>query len=170
MDEEVWADIPGYVGFYQASTRGAIRSLIRLLPSAVEAGMRKPKQVLRPGTDGNGRLHVALCREGRVKHFQVHRLVLEAFVGPCPDGLESLHGDGDHTNNRLGNLRWGTRVQNREEQRRHGRPFGGPKKLTTEIVAQIRADTGTTRALGAKYGVSCVMIHNIRSGKAWRNV
>lgn len=167
MDEEVWADIPGYIGFYQASTWGNVRSLVRLLPSAVEAGVRKHKQVLRPGADGNGRLHVALSVNGRVKHHQVHRLVLYAFVGPCPEGMETLHGDGDHTNNRLDNLRWGTPTENADDQRRHGRPFGAPKKLTTEIVAKIRADTGTQREIALKYGVSQVMIHNIRTGKAW---
>jgi len=54
-------------------------------------------------------------------HKLVHRLVLEAFAGPCPDGMEACHGDGDPTNNRRLNLRWDTRSSNQLDTVRHGR-------------------------------------------------
>lgn len=167
---EEWRDIPGYVGLYQASSEGRIRSLVRVLDRCTAEGVRREKKVLSPGGDHNGRLHVALSSKGTVRHFQVHRLVLEAFVGPCPPGMECLHGDGDHANCALENLRWGTRVQNRDDQRRHGRAFGAPKKLTKEEAAAIRADPDTQRKIADKYGVSQVTVHMIKTGRTWNDM
>ena len=61
---------------------------------------------------------------GKVTCRYVHRLVLEAFVGPCPPGLECLHRDHDTANNRLRNLRWGTRTENIEDKVKAGRARG----------------------------------------------
>src|SRR5690606_38480338 len=49
-----------------------------------------------------------------------HVLVAEAFIGPRPEGAECLHGDGDHTNNMVSNLRWGTKSENQLDSVRHG--------------------------------------------------
>lgn len=46
--------------------------------------------------------------------------MLTAFVGPCPDGMEGCHNDGDPHNNRLDNLRWDTRANNARDAIRHG--------------------------------------------------
>lgn len=46
------------------------------------------------------------------KRYRVHRLVLETFVGPCPDGMECDHSDRNRRNNALTNLRWLPRTQN----------------------------------------------------------
>lgn len=44
--------------------------------------------------------------------YLVHRLVLEAFVGSCPENMECDHIDRNRTNNHLTNLRWVTRSEN----------------------------------------------------------
>jgi len=49
-----------------------------------------------------------------------HRVVLEAFVGPCPDGLVTRHLDGVKLNNRLSNLTYGTYTENNLDILRHG--------------------------------------------------
>ena len=49
---------------------------------------------------------VSLSRDGVMNKFQVHTLVLNAFVGPCPEGMLCLHEDNDPTNNSLTNLHW----------------------------------------------------------------
>jgi hypothetical protein len=64
-------------------------------------------------------LRVGLCVKGKRYHRYVHRLVLEAFVGPCPEGLECRHLNGVGTNNHLGNLKWGTQQENRQDTVRH---------------------------------------------------
>jgi HNH endonuclease len=50
----------------------------------------------------------------------IHRLVLEAFVGPCPPGLICCHNDGEPANNRVENLRWDTYQANENDKFRHG--------------------------------------------------
>lgn len=67
-----------------------------------------------------GHLHVQLWKDNRPRTVRIHRLVLEAFVGPCPAGLEGCHGDGDASNNRLENLRWDTPSENNYDSVRHG--------------------------------------------------
>jgi len=47
-------------------------------------------------------------------------MVLEAFVGPCPEGMECCHRDGNPANNHVGNLYWGTRSENLYDAVRHG--------------------------------------------------
>lgn len=56
----------------------------------------------------------------------VHRLVALAFIGPCPEGMEVLHINGEPDDNRLENLRYGTRAENVADTIRHGRhPWAG---------------------------------------------
>ena len=50
----------------------------------------------------------------------VGRVVLETFIGPCPAGMECCHGNGNYHDNRLENLRWGTKQDNSDDRRRHG--------------------------------------------------
>ena len=66
-------------------------------------------------------LTVRLSENGKSRIFRVHRLVLEAFVGPCPNGLEARHLDGNPANNNRNNLCWGTPAENTEDKRKHGR-------------------------------------------------
>lgn len=53
------------------------------------------------------------------KSFYVHRLVLEAFVGECPEGFECDHIDRNRSNNCLQNLRWITIFENRRRATYH---------------------------------------------------
>jgi hypothetical protein len=55
----------------------------------------------------------------KLKTMRVHRLVLDAFVGPCPDGMECRHLNGVKADCRLSNLAWGTRKENIEDRVRH---------------------------------------------------
>lgn len=58
--------------------------------------------------------------KGRVICRYVHRMVLETFVGPCPDGMLGCHNDGNTANNRRTNLRWDTPAANMADKDRHG--------------------------------------------------
>lgn len=53
-----------------------------------------------------------MSRGQELRHASVHPLVLEAFVGPRPPGMEACHADGNKTNNALSNLRWDTKRAN----------------------------------------------------------
>lgn len=171
---ENWRDVIGYEGFYQVSDDGRVRSLWRLLPHAVRAGVRKPKIILKYGSNNQGRLQVTLSRDNVQKRFQVHRLVLAAFTGPCPDGLEGLHKNGDHLDCKISNLKWGTHAENMQDTVRHGHArlgeASGKSKLTEQDVRDIRASTDTGRILANRYGISQPAIVNIRSRKTWKHV
>lgn len=91
----------------------------------------------------------------------VHILVLESFVGPCPDGLQCRHLDGKPRNNRLDNLAWGTVRENAEDRMRHGTHLFGEKHgralLGESDVHEIRrrlAAGETNASLAREFGVS----------------
>lgn len=98
-----WLDIAGFEGYYQISDSGLVRSFHRcLLP-----------RLLKPYQRGRyGHLSVVLTRNRKQVAKQIHRLVLETFVGPCPDGKVG--------NNNVDNLYWGTRQDNVNDAIRHG--------------------------------------------------
>ena len=64
---------------------------------------------------------------GDKKSHSVSRTVLDAFLGPAPPGTQCCHWDGDITNNRLRNLRWGTPKENMADRDRHGRTARGER-------------------------------------------
>ena len=115
---EIWKPIAGYEGIYEVSDRGRVRSLDRV----DSIGHRWKGQIIRShAVSPRGYQGVALYRgEPRAWQPLVHRLVLEAFVGPCPEGMEACHGDGDTTNNAVTNLRWDTPSENSYDTVRHG--------------------------------------------------
>lgn len=75
---------------------------------------------LRPATVGIGYRRVHFWTPSGSRSFLVHRLVLGAFVGPCPAGMECRHLNGDSTDNRVENLAWGTHVENVKDVIAHG--------------------------------------------------
>jgi len=109
---EIWKDIPGYEGRYQVSDAGRVRSVdrpVRVVCHGVDTVRVAQGKVLRPGRNNSGHVTVAL---GRGNSRLVHQLVLEAFVGQCPNGCEVLHLNHQPADNRLSNLSYGTRSEN----------------------------------------------------------
>lgn len=114
---ETWRAIPGYEGIYEVSDLGRLRSL----PRVDAQGARRRLRMFHPSRmDGWGHLGVKLRRDGVATSFYVHRLVLEAFVGPCPPGMEACHWNDVPDDNRLSNLRWATKSENRFDCVRNG--------------------------------------------------
>jgi hypothetical protein len=119
---EKWRPVVGYEGFYEVSDHGRVRGVDRIVKCGAYGGTRPQYgQVLLPSSNGLGRYQVGLNKEGRQRLYQVHRLILAAFIGPCPLGREGLHWDDDTSNNHLSNLRYGTRSENRHDRVRNGR-------------------------------------------------
>lgn len=123
-EQEMWKLVVGWEGQYEVSSLGRVRSLL--------SGKRK---ILQQELNRSGYLRTYLTTKRkyysrnrksirtRSKHVFVHRLVLEAFVGPCPPGMESLHGNDISADNRIENLRWDTRLNNKADQRKnHNEP------------------------------------------------
>lgn len=119
-----WLPVPDWPE-YEASDEGAIRSVDRIRS---DGRHMLRGRVLRPGLGTTGYLNVAFCRDGKLRTQRVHRVIASAHLGVCPEGMEVLHIDGDRTNNRADNLRYGTRSENNRDQVRHG-TFGGRERF-----------------------------------------
>jgi hypothetical protein len=112
---EQWRPVVGYEGRYEVSDLGRVKSLERTVQHVNRWGMITrciPERILKPSVHRRGHHRYVLCSDGHKHDVQVHRLVLEAFVGQCPPGMECCHNDGDSSNNRVNNLRWDTRSSN----------------------------------------------------------
>ena len=168
---ERWLPVAGYRGIYEVSDWGRVRSLERQVKTCGGALRRVPARVLRLAPDRFGHMRVGLHREGRQQQLYVHRLVLEAFVGTCPDGMEACHGDGDPANNRLEFLRWDTPAANQADRLRHGTHIRGERhklsKLTEAEVLAIRVDSRPHRKVATDYGVSHAAVSLIKRRKNW---
>lgn len=176
---ECWLPIPGYEGFYSVSDAGRVRSEPRAVANAGIFKAAKTQAirgcVLAQTVNSFGYRYVSLARDGRHKRCRVHQLVLLAFVGPRPTGLQGCHGDGDPANNARTNLRYGTPRDNAEDRVRHGRAgiargeSHGSSKLTISQVASIRADGRAHRAIACDYGVAQPTISRIKRGATWNS-
>lgn len=136
MNDEIWKDIPGFEGKYQASTLGRIRSVDRVMRVTVrgkEQVRHYKGQVLKPGKQTKtGHLTVVLGKN--YGSMPVHTAVALTFLGPRPKGLDVCHNDGNPENNRANNLRYDTRTENILDVYRTG---GRWRKLDIQDIKQI---------------------------------
>lgn len=109
---ERWLAVPGYEDTYEVSDAGRVRSIDRF----DSLGRSKSGVLLTPWIDKKQRPNVGL----KGKRVLVCSLVLAAFVGSRPEGMECCHGDGMAGNNQLENLRWDTRSSNAKDAVKHG--------------------------------------------------
>lgn len=174
--EEAWKPAHGLNG-YEVSNMGRVRSVTRHVADGKGHQRFLRGKDLSPRQDGKGYHQVCLCQEGTRYTKKVHILVLEAFVGPKPEGKETRHLNGDRHDNRLSNLKWGTRAENAADRTRHGSQTGeknGRAKLTSLKVRVIRMafrkGTKSQRMLAEKYGVSSTTISRVIRGENWAHV
>ena len=93
---------------------------------------------LNPGESKYGHLSVVLSKDGKQYTRRVHRLMLETFVGPCPEGMECCHNDGNPKNNLLSNLRWDTHKNNMQDAVKQGTmKKAGKSKIRANIPKNI---------------------------------
>lgn len=122
--DEEWRPVVGYEGAYEVSDMGRVRSLDRPIPHGRYPGKTRIMRgrVLRPALSA-GYPHVNLSVSGVGRAAKIHWLVAAAFIGPRPDGALVCHRNGDSTDNRVENLRYGTYSENLNDMIRHGRHF-----------------------------------------------
>jgi hypothetical protein len=128
---------------------------------------------IKSGNSDGYRLH-SLYDSERTKRTY---LVLRAFVGPCPPGMECCHNDGNRANNHLSNLRWDTPKENQADSRRHGtRPLGEKHpnaKLTRDVVLRIRRRVASGERqcdVARDEGVSITQVSVIILRKSWAHL
>jgi len=143
--KEIWKDIPGFEGNYQASNLGRIRSLDRKIwcPSNKSFSFIKGK-ILKPDGCDKPYYQISLYKNGP-KHFLVHRLIAMTFI-PNPNNYPEInHKNLNKYDNRAFNLEWCTRLHNQRHAHRNGKYNSFPKGeqhynavLTNEAVRHIR--------------------------------
>ena len=154
---ETWKPIPDWE-VYEVSDKGRVRR--------IKSGRILKQNLLGTYTKYHS---VHLSKNNKQKRCLVHRLVLLAFVGPCPDGCECLHKDNNPLNNELSNLRWGTSKENSETVRLGGE-VNGNSVLTEADVIEMRQSNETHGEVAARLGITASHVCQIRKGNCWRHV
>ena len=160
---EHWKVIPSTGGRYSASNLGRIRR-------NVGPQCRKTR-IVNPTRKNRAKLVIEVKHQPKRLQVAVHNLVAEAWLGPCPDGLEVNHKDRNRHNNRVENLEYISHTENM----RHAMLVGENRrrKLDQHAVRQIRR----MRAAGmhvddirSRFGVTRTCVYCVLSGKTWSYV
>jgi HNH endonuclease len=168
-------DIPGCTGYCVGDDGSVWSSKPR--PRARDRTPRPWRRLALTPEERSGHLQVSFNNDsGKRVYFRVHRLVLEAFKGPCPIGMEGCHDpDPDPSNNRIENLRWDTHEANNHDTVRHGRLCQGERnhlsKLMEIEVIEIRRLAGLKvihEIIAARFGVSRQTVGDVVNRKTWR--
>ena len=168
---EVWKWIPGYEGRYEVSDLGRIRSYSR---SIAYNQLNRPPEIMNPWVESREScqyLVIGLRHPvRRLWTVRVHTLVLLAFVGERPDGMQCAHNDGNCQNNCLSNLRYATPAENIHDKVTHNTQTRGEShptaRLTDNQVRQIRSMQGTmaVKDIASAFGITpnytTALIHN----------
>lgn len=158
-----WRVVPS-CSAYEVSEFGDVRR-------ALASRGTRVGRVLKAHANNKGYLTVDLYVDGAGKKRTAHTLVAEAFIGPRPNGMSVLHGDGERANNHRKNLRYGTASENGTDMVAHGNSTRGEKqwasKLTEEQAKAIRLDSRTNEQIAADYGIRGTAVSRIKSGLRW---
>jgi hypothetical protein len=164
--------IPSVIG-YSATQDGQIYSHHRFEPFPLKQTNH---------TQGYRQVNVKTDKGFRTR--MVHLLVLEAWVGPRPEGMVTNHKNGDKTDNRLENLEYVTQTENMKHSyatglspkppTRYGEQLTHLAKMTAKKVLALRAETdrepGYLGRLGLKYGISASTTSKILLRQTWKHV
>lgn len=176
---EIWKDVPGYEGYYQASTLGRIRSVDREV-TYLSGKNKVPRtdfhssiiKSTRPRKDGYHQVN--LSKDSKKVYPMVHQLVAETFLGPRPENFDTCHNNGIRDDNRIMNLRYDTRKNNFEDTKIHGTRVRGEKqgssKLTEAQVLSIIKDGRTQKEIAKDYGVGQGHISRLKRGAQWKHL
>lgn len=166
MEEEFWRNIEGYGEAYQVSSFGNVRSY-----------KYKKSRILKTRANRRGYLYVNLCKDGKYKSKQIHRLVAETFIKG--DKTSSVnHINENKKDNNIKNLEWCSIEDNRRKYIENNPDRGGENnprhKLNKEDVLYIRNNYKrykvSARSLGYRFGVSKTIILKVANNISYINI
>jgi hypothetical protein len=170
--EEIWKPIINYEGLYEISNYGRIKRFNKDKRYKLFKILKYKKNRSRYGY-----LQTSLYKGGICKYFYISRLVLETFIGPCPEGMEACHNDGDPSNNFVGNLRWDTHKNNEKDKILHNTIVNGSKILWAKLsgtdipkIRKMHKDGISTKEIANIYNVSLGAIKGIIYNRNWKHI
>ncbi len=158
---EEWRDVKGFESLYKVSNMGQV--------------MNKHGDIMHQANNGVGYLQVQLSKDGKSKHFYVHRIVANAFIENPENKPQINHKDGNKQNNNVDNLEWCTNRENsihactRSPRRKKGvvqldaKTFQEIKKFQTIQQAERQTGIRHERISGA-----CRETKHTAGGYLWR--
>ena len=156
--DEVWRDIPGFDGRYQASNLGRIKG---------------PRGLNKPFKNRNGYLVATLYTSRGKIRTGAHRLVAMAFL-PNPENKPQInHKNGKRSDNRPVNLEWVTCSENNLHRRRvlkggGGRPKRPVRCLDTGVVYPSISEAATATGSIVEKILECCKGRRMRTnGLRW---
>lgn len=172
MADVEYREIPGFIG-YRAGSDGTIWSC---WSRGAHPKVTDIWKLLKPFPQRGGYLIVSLFVNRVAKKELVHRLVLFAFVGPCPEGMECCHDpDPDRKNCAISNLRWDTRKNNHKDRMQSGIVLSGEQhplaKLNWSLVEKARElsrNGMSLRKIASEIEVHHMTIANIVNNRTWK--
>lgn len=172
-----WIPVPGYVGIYEISEQGNLRSVDRSVHCSSGEIRKYRGKTLTITMDKKGYATVSLNYMNERKLFFVHRLLAMAFI-PNPNGKPHInHKDGNCRNNSLDNLEWCTHRENMEHAAANLLTSVGSKHgmsiLDESDIPEIRSryEKGEKpSSIASSFGVSKGAIGHIVKRTSWRHV
>ncbi len=166
--------IQGFFGYFVGDD-GSIWSQRNRGPIAGVLRKRAYKRKLKKMD--NGYLSISLIPKPneRPVTLLVHRIVLLAFIGPCPAGMECCHDDGNRTNNKITNLRWGTKKSNAADRVKHGTNNHAERKHlkkrdVVEIKKLLQIGNISKKEIANRYKTKILAVQRIANGTSWKNL
>lgn len=105
---EIWKDIKGYEGLYQASNFGRIKSLIGW--NGQQYIQRE--KILKPTITEGHYASISMHKNKKSKVVMIHRIIAETFLENPNNYPHVMHIDENKYNNQVDNLQWGTAKEN----------------------------------------------------------
>jgi hypothetical protein len=131
MQAEIWRPVVGFEQYYSVSSFGRVRR--DKGGKGTKAG--KILKISAAGRNKDGTTNyqtVSFCVNSRITGRNLHAVVAEVFIGPCPEGMEINHKDLDRNNPRADNLEYVTHVRNIQHAIENNQIGGGWAGLSKE--------------------------------------
>lgn len=182
--EEIWKDIPGYEGYYQASDLGQVKSLDRIVTEKGTRGAVKQytERIIFP-TISQDYFYYTLSKNGIAKRYRAHIIIAKMFVPNPFHYPEVNHKDENKRNNEATNLEWctniyninyGTGIRRRSKSQKGSIRLSecGEKnhnsKLTENQVKSIFTDIRILKEIAKEYNVSIATCSRIKKNQSWK--